>query len=69
MIELHDGRWISVKDRMPDCKGQYLVFAIGAGRYKHVTIVTFTDHFIMNGNRAYWKVTHWMALPEMPKEG
>lgn len=61
--------WISVKDALPERQGQYLVAAVQAGRYRHITIVSFTDHFVMNGHRAYWKVTHWMPLPELPKEG
>lgn len=61
--------WISVKNRLPDHEGQYLVAATQAGRYRHVTIVTFTNHFVMNGHRAYWRVTHWMALPDFPEEG
>lgn len=60
--------WISVKDRLPGHKGQYLVTALEAGRYRHITIVSFTDHFVMNGHRAYWRVTHWLPLPELPKE-
>lgn len=58
--------WISVKDRKPETKGQYLVAAIEAGHYRRFGIVSFTDHFVMNGHRSYWKVTHWMPIPEMP---
>lgn len=45
-------KWISVKNRLPQARGQYLVAAIEAGHYRHITVVTFTDHFIMNGHRA-----------------
>lgn len=62
MHEQCGDHWISVS------KGQYLVAATQAGHYRHITIVSFTDHFVMNGHRAYWRVTHWMALPEFPKE-
>ena len=62
-------KWISVKNRLPQARGQYLVVAIEAVHYRHITIVSFSDHFIMNGHRAYWKVTHWLPLPEPPKEG
>ena len=61
--------WISVKDKRPDEPGQYLVAALEAGHYRHITIVTFTDHFVMNGHRAYWRVTHWMKLLDFPEEG
>lgn len=66
--EVKTMEWISVKERLPDRKGQYLVAAIEAGHYRHFGIVSFTDHFVMNGHRSYWKVTHWMPLPEPPKE-
>ena len=63
------GCWISVKDRLPESPGKYQVAAVQAGRYRHITIVSFRGHFVMDGQRANWKVTHWMPLPELPKEG
>ena len=62
-------KWISVKNRLPQARGQYLVVAIEAGHYRHITVVSFSDHFIMNGHRSYWRVTHWMKLPDFPEEG
>lgn len=66
--------WISVKDRLPDCKNfWYLIYVDG------MSTMAFLD-FDENGN-SYWlchndndksdcwdSVTHWMPLPEPPKE-
>jgi hypothetical protein len=61
--------WISVRDRLPDVRGNFLVVAIEAGKYIHITLSEFSKYFTMTGRRSYWKVTHWMPLPEPPKEG
>ena len=62
------GEWISIKDKLPP-KGKCLVAALENGKYYQVTVSTFTGYyFSMTGRRAYWKVTHWMPLPEPPKE-
>jgi hypothetical protein len=79
--------WISVKERLPEEKGKYLVynggFAVGVGYMK---VAWFThrydgveEHLL---GRTMWydydseygdyeirSVTHWMPLPEPPKEG
>ena len=63
-------RWISVKERLPERKTIYLV------HYKHAYSdvdgywamgTTFFDGIQFNVGYAY-KVTHWMPLPEPPKE-
>jgi hypothetical protein len=59
--------WISVKDRMPDKEGLYIVSAIESMKFTHVTFARFYRHFILTGRRAYWKITHWIPLPEPPK--
>ena len=61
--------WISVNDRLPEQSGKYLIVAVELGRIKHVTTTMFGTFFYMTGRMAHWKVTHWMALPEPPKEG
>lgn len=62
--ELRKRRWISVKDRLPEHEDDYLV--------------CFDDGFIAitfykkNGWELWadsGDVTHWMPLPEPPKEG
>ena len=59
--------WISVKDRLPESSGSYIVCS---GKSRTV----FTAHFWARDNR--WSgrslnltITHWMPLPEPPKEG
>ena len=60
--------WISVKDRMPDQSGKYLIVAVEQGRIRHVTTAMFGTYFYMTGKMTRWRVTHWMPLPELPKE-
>ena len=55
--------WISVKDRLPDADGDYLVW-----NDYHKAIV---GHYWSKGRYFISKavtVTHWMPLPEPPKE-
>lgn len=57
------GRWISVKDRLPEEKTRVLVFV------PHSSIKIDTDRIVgriwvrWNGH-----ITYWMPLPEPPKE-
>ena len=57
-------QWISVKDRLPDKGGSYLVFSS-----KSKTV--FTAHYWLGdrwSNRANGQfITHWMPLPQPPK--
>ncbi len=60
--------WISVKDRLPRSDGQYIVCNSG-----FVIPARYTTYEL--GKRAWFgrfselhKVTHWMPLPEPPKE-
>lgn len=68
-IEALRAGWISVKDRLPEESGRYLVYAKEGERETHRTIAPFQKAFHLSGRMAYWKVTHWMPLPEPPKEG
>lgn len=56
--------WISVKDRLPEKGGSYLVFS-----NKSKTV--FTAHYWLGdrwANRANGQfITHWMPLPQPPK--
>lgn len=76
--EMSKSGWISVKDRLPEEKGTYLVFAptyhggsssgldcndgIMFARWKKHWSIEVGCHKIPNC------VTHWMPLPEPPKE-
>lgn len=65
--------WISVKDRLPDKAGEYLV----AFHPCHWDMVNWSVRLVgmdtFRGKSAWAKkkfqrVTHWMPLPEPPKE-
>lgn len=76
--------WISVKDRLPDKPGPYIVNYKRAGQPEHdmdwkyrVNIIEYSEYWTevcqrwWNGH--HWAgygeiVTHWMPLPEPPKE-
>lgn len=64
------GKWISVEDKKPEEGGTYIVVAFD-GHTKRVTFAKWQKRvcaWLMTGARSYWKVTHWMPLPEPPKE-
>ena len=61
-------RWVSVKDRLPDKDGKYLVYgkvALSDIHGEPIQLVRFTE-------RKEWLtsllVKYWMSLPEPPKE-
>lgn len=64
--------WVSVKDRLPDEKGRYLV-AFYPCQWDHVSktaLYTGIDTFRGKAawaKRKYQKVTHWMPLPQPPE--
>lgn len=55
--------WISVKDRLPDEDTRVLVYIKG-------TYTFFDTDRILYGKWVRWNasVTHWMPLPEPPKD-
>ena len=63
--------WISVKDRLPETSGRYLTYATtpdGSGSFtKDYKVLTFFVGEI-SWVCANSIVTHWMPLPEPPKE-
>jgi hypothetical protein len=68
LLKAQEPGWVSVKDRLPEKSGRYLVYAKEGERETHRTIAPFHKAFHLSGRMAYWKVTHWMPLPEPPKE-
>lgn len=64
-------RWINVKDRLPEDAGLYFCFAkVGPKRDAILSgIFSFSNHFgfTFRDNKAV-TVTHWMPLPELPKD-
>ena len=73
--ELSKPRWIPVTERLPDETGNYLT-AFGDGKAMAVNeFMHPRDWLTEEGRKAhpngkwYWGgVTHWMPLPEPPKE-
>lgn len=62
--------WISVSDRLPDKFGTYIVAAHDGSKMR-VTFMKYQSRakqFDKTGRTAYWRITHWMPLPEPPKE-
>ena len=58
-------KWISVKDRSPEEEGLYLVAVVNDHERRYSKTAWYHGH----GNWfLHQKVTHWMLLPEPPKE-
>ena len=55
--------WISVEQRLPDRDGKYLVYTSKGFIFAQGYCCTNSFGF------ESWDVTHWMPLPEAPKEG
>ena len=68
------GKWIPVTERLPGTEDSYLVYTERGSVY---TSHFYTEKRFASGyvREASWsqrgkvKVTHWMPLPEPPKEG
>ena len=62
------GEWISVKDRLPDKQDLYLVYSSGTYTvqwFNGYEWVIYSDEWAFEAH----EITHWMPLPEPPKEG
>lgn len=68
-LESRAPKWISVKDRLPNDNTLNIVFMRRSGNYGFCTfkIAAWVDGK-WNGPCFPWEVTHWMPLPEPPKE-
>lgn len=74
--------WISVKKRLPDQCGQYLVFLQRDSKncpgkiYRRIKVARFNScygkhrkpHFFANQTYKVNEITHWMDLPEYPHD-
>lgn len=59
------GRWISTRNRLPEKDGKYL--CVWQGRSIDTGMFT-NGHFRLYGEVKDKLVSHWMSLPEPPKE-
>lgn len=61
-----ENRWISVKDRLPEEEGKYLICCSDGyqttAEYENKTWLVYTGRY-----EEIEDVTHWMPLPEPPK--
>ena len=79
LLKAQEPGWISVKDRLPNCNGIYLVWRphyfggeIGEPAFCYFDgLNTWHDSYGVDFERILNPddVTYWMPLPEPPKEG
>lgn len=77
-LEAAQPKWISVEDRLPEDNLNVLVYAIGDNENSVIAMTGYTHKmygYNIEGWRSPWqyffyeyKITHWMPLPEPPKE-
>lgn len=63
-------QWIPAAERLPEENAVYMVSAFD-GHDRRVTFAQWQNRikrWYLTGSRSYWKVTHWMPLPEPPEE-
>ena len=64
--------WISVKDRLPEKYGRYLCWFGGNKCVVGAEIETYLPDMhgfgSLERNEVYPNISHWMPLPEAPKE-
>ena len=61
--------WISVKDRLPEYNGQYIVYMPASGAVIAAYYFKNNGGFFIGESIVTDKVSHWIYLPEPPKEG
>ena len=67
--------WISVKDRLPEEEGWYLVYTTPNREHKSINKAMFCKGYAWGNFEPYWRgagghwanVTHWMLMPDPPK--
>ena len=71
--------WISVKDKLPKCDEYVLVYMPELMSHLQIQVGTIwhtyhcsancLNHWLINGQgRCSFLVTHWMKMPETPKQ-
>lgn len=66
-LEAKVPRWISVDERLPEGEGSYLTYALGMEIVLDYNC--YGEWWDDELNHYDGSVTHWMPLPEPPKEG
>ena len=66
-------QWISVTERLPEKDGKYLCTVksfshYNSKQYRYVDVLVFQDYCFFEFGLGTERVTHWMPLPEPPKE-
>ena len=63
-------QWIPVTERLPEIQQKILVYCESKTIRKHVTACTYMGGYLgaKQFSRHVRNVTHWMPLPEPPKE-
>ena len=67
-------KWIPVTERLPDVEGTYLVFTVSgcvttARWYPERDVRNYRGDFLYHTEGKFHRnATHWMPLPEPPKE-
>lgn len=64
-----DNPWISVKERLPEDGGSVLVYSPVGGVAEGVYSKNYKKWVQYRWSVFEPKVTHWMPMPEPPKEG
>lgn len=59
--------WISVKDKLPELSGFYLVFRLNDGMYVEYFAQHTSTWFMEDADEDH-AVAYWMPLPEAPEE-
>jgi len=71
--EYQSSKWISVEERLPEYFVPVLAFRIHRHTpddlYSDFCVFMRTEEYGMAERTGHYKVTHWMPLPEPPKEG
>ena len=65
-----NGGWISVKDRLPERAGIYIIcdhYGNVMSRLFCKSHVKFAGYWHLNGSAKYGNPRYWMSLPEPPK--
>ena len=72
---LEKTKWISVKDRLPEEEGWYLVYTTPNREHKSINKAMFCKGYVWGNFEPYWRgagghwanVAHWMPMPNPPK--